>query len=183
MSFDVYYDQHFRIDLNKLISMLPDQIRHHMRFDSIYTIQKNSLKKQMGYTALLTEDRLVLFAVSLYHTVFIDQFFYTHYKYVYDKFQQLTMYPKFIGPCFHMCGTNMHPSYIFQDMITEEGIDRAAITFSESLPHMRKSLSDFLHEHFSEIDEDRFWRLYDYEIEDWGNYFTREFIVTGEYWF
>jgi hypothetical protein len=79
-----------------------------------------------------------------------------------------------------MCGTNMHPSYIFQDMITEADMDRAAITFGESLPYMRKNLSEFLHEHFSEIDEDRLLKLYDYEMKDWENYFTREFIVTGK---
>ena len=167
-NYNKYYNDKFRIDIQKFLMSIPEESRHHHDRDdkTTFTIQYEKLTQDFDHLSFLTKQEKIFFGISLFFTVLVDQVCYTHYKKEYDKFKQLTQYPKFIGDCLTMCNYHFHPHQIFSamnyskrkklDINSHYDIDFSKV-FIEATPIMEKEIKDFFRVHKIVINENEFW--------------------------
>lgn len=167
-NFSTYYNFRFREDLNIFFSTIPDQSKFHEdnRNKEIYSIQYDRLSSKYKHLNFLTSDEKAKFGVALFFTVLTDMLCYTNYRYSYNKFRQLTRYPKFIGMCPGGCSYHYPPSEIFRAMNKIQMIQHLPLnqkrlqfrdTFNEGIPVMEIEIKNFFNENLSEIDGQTFW--------------------------
>jgi hypothetical protein len=105
--------------------------------------------------------------VALFFTILIDEVFYTYYRSLYNKFQQLTLYPKFTGNCTLACHTHLHPRYIFNEYhkpFNKTYHSSYLHTLNEAIPIMQKEVFDFFPNYMSEVDAKDIWGYCQQEI-------------------
>lgn len=166
MNFIEYYRERFRDDYGRFIEGIPEKSRHHERDKSEVTIQFSKLFRDKGHIGVIDPECLSYFAVSLFLTILVDEVVYTHYKHHYDKFRQLTMYPKFIGDCPGACHYHLHPTSIFRGLnsyfdrnrLMEEKQVEFRDAFLEAIPGMKKECDDFIEKHMPEMNKEDFWK-------------------------
>lgn len=117
-SFDTYYNERFRHDLQRFLEEIPDKSKHHDSYDKgTYYIQYERLTKDKTHLDFLkTPADKVNFGIALFLTILVDEVCYTYYKQFYPEFKALTNYPEFIGNCPAGCNYHFHPSDIFLAM-------------------------------------------------------------------
>ena len=91
---------------------------------------------------------------------------YTHYKGSYEKFNDLTHYPKLIGNCLTMCNYHLNPADIFSAMnlsrkkpfeiLSDERLEFFE-KFNHAIPVMEKETISFLEEYLPQISSNEFW--------------------------
>lgn len=169
MSFKDYYIQRFRDDLESFIADIPVHIRTHMaEYHSKGCegdmIQVSSLCKAAGHIQVIPEETRVEFVMALFHTLLLDQFFYTYYRDLYADFRQLTVYPKLIGACPQGCYHNLPPKLIIALLLRFSQLEDAKSVFAESVLAMREETEEFLHMYFPQLEIGEFWQRYQREL-------------------
>lgn len=178
MDFDGYYRNTFRYDLQAYINDIPYERRfHNADYHGIgYTtpvIQLGDVKLEANHIRLINEANRVDFALSLFHTVFVDQFFYTYYREDYQEFRKITLYPKLIGNCCSGCWHNANPKFCLHLLLTPWQTIEAKEMFSFTLSVMKNEILDFIQKYFPHIDVRIFWIYYITEVNE-ENLFVRE---------
>ena len=167
-AFETYYKTRFQADLEQFFSNIPIQSKFHEdeRNREIHSIQIGRLTNKYDHLNFMTNDQKINFGVSLFFLVLIDEVFYTHYKYEYPWFQQLTKYPKYIGNCLMGCYYHPHPRSIFsamnvmnlyKDKSTHQDLDFET-AFHEAISIMESETKELLNNHFPDIDFSIFWK-------------------------
>jgi hypothetical protein len=113
--FKTYYNSNFRDDINRFFSTIPDESKFHedIQNKQTFSIQYERLTPVFDHLDFLDKDRKEYFAVALFLTVLTYMVCFTYFKPNYNKFRNLTRYPKFIGNCPGGCRYHYHPSDIF----------------------------------------------------------------------
>jgi hypothetical protein len=161
--FKTYYNSKFRYDIIRFFSTIPDASKFHEDTLSkqTFSIQFERLTPAFNHLNFLDNDRKELFAVALFLTVLTDMVCFTHFKTHYNKFKNLTRYPKFIGNCPGGCNYHYHPSDIFFAMNKGRSATEQHLVFHdkflEALETMKEEIFNFLKEHLTEIEEEAFW--------------------------
>jgi len=169
--FKTYYLNSFQKDLYKFFETIPEESKFHEDRErkQIYSIQFSRLNKSSKHLDFLSCNEKALFGISLFYLVLADMVCYTHFSDHYQKFQELTRYPKFIGNCPGACHYHFHPSRIFSAMnyelneSDEEWIDFRGVQ-NETVSFIRNEIMDFFNNHLTEIDGDEFWQKYKREF-------------------
>lgn len=168
--FKTYYTLKFREDINKFFQSIPDESKFHedVQQKRILSIQNGKLNPSNGHLDFLIEPDKEKFGVALFFSVLVDEVCYSHFKQHYNRFQSLTLYPKFIGNCPGACHYHLHPSDIFFSMNSTRTNDNhktnfKSINFSESfieaVPVMEAETKSFFNEYLQDIDGQIFWEL------------------------
>jgi hypothetical protein len=166
--FAIYYRSKFRQDINQFFSTIPEQSKFHEdnQNKQTFTIQYERLTKDYDHLNFLTAEDKINFGLALFITILSDMVCYFYFRQYYDKFRQLTLYPKFIGNCPGGCKYHFHPSDIFSamnyartntlDILSQERLDFYK-KFNEAVLTMEKEITSFFIEHMTEIDVQAFW--------------------------
>ena len=166
MTFDEYYGQVFRTDIQRFMMSIPAESRNHDYDKSVFTIQYEKLTKDTPHLDVIAQDQRAHFAIALFLCILVDEVCYTHFKTQYAKFRTLTLYPKFIGNCPGGCYYHFHPKDIFAAInYSRDGQNaerRPDITvytlFDEASDVMKSEVFDFFTQHMTTIDPMEFWR-------------------------
>ena len=163
MNYREYYGQTFIEDLNAFRAWATaSRVSHRENVDGVFAIQPHIIKENSKEIASWGTGRLGLFATALFFIVLVDQVCYTHFHYIYSKFQSLTRYPKLRGPCPGGC-QNRHPSSIFSWLtpcLPQHDINfnlEFAPLVASALPIMKQEVFDFLKQHAPTVDKEAFW--------------------------
>jgi len=109
----------------------------------------------------LDKDGKEYFAVALFLTVLTDMVCFTHFKTHYNKFRNLTRYPKFIGNCPGGCNYHYHPSDIFFAMNKGRSATEQHLVFYDkflgAIETMKEETINFFKEYLPEVNGDDFW--------------------------
>jgi hypothetical protein len=168
MNFATYYTIRFRQDINQFFSTIPDQSLFHEDNQNKQTlsIQYERLTKDFDHLNFLSKTEKEYFGIALFFTVLSDMVCYSHYKNHYQKFKELTRYPKFIGNCPGGCQYHHPPSNIFYamnfsrtkplELLSSERLEFYE-KFIEAMPTIEKETKDFFTKYLAEIDGQEFW--------------------------
>ena len=165
MDFDKYYNEQFRQDIQTFFSKIPDRSKHTFEDRDIFTIQYQTLTKDFNYLDFLNLNQKAYFGTALFFTILVDQVCYTHFRQYYDKFQRLTLFPKFVGNGPSWDRTNFPPRDIFgafnysrdkDKMINTQNVDFWQV-YNEAKSVMEREIKDFFIKHLCEIDGQLFW--------------------------
>ncbi len=161
--FKTYYNSKFRQDINQFFSTIPDESKFHEDKEQkqIYSIQHERLTPQKTHLNFLDKETKEYFGVALYFTVLTDMVFYSHFQSYYNRFQELTRYPKLIGNCLSWCHYHLDPKDIFNAMnqgriATEQHLifyDK----FIEATEIMGNETISFFNKYIQEINGQDFW--------------------------
>lgn len=171
-NFDKYYNEQFRQDIQTFFSKIPAISKHTFDDKSIFTVQYQTLTKDFDYLDFLAYEKKAYFGTALFFTVLVDQVCYSHYQVYYDKFQNLTRYPKFVGNSPSTDRTNFPPRDIFsafnysrdkEKMFDSKDVDFLT-AFSEAKPVMKKETVEFFKTHIIEINGEDFWKKCEREL-------------------
>lgn len=152
MNFKEYYNGQFRQDIQTFFSKIPDRSKHTFEDKKIFTIQYQALTKDFNYLEFLTVEQKAYFGTALFFTVLVDQVCYTFFRQYYEKFQKLTLYPKFVGNGPAWDNTNFPPRDIFgafnysrdkEKIANTPNVDFSQ-TFNEAKSVMESEIKDFL---------------------------------------
>ncbi len=166
--FATYYRNKFIQDINQFFFTIPDQSRFHedSQNKQTFSIQYERLTRDFNHLNFLTKSDKEFFGVALFFTVLTDMVCYSHYRQYYEKFRQLTRYPKFIGNCPGGCNFHFHPRDIFAamnysrtkqlDIHSPEQLNFFE-KFNEAIKTMKIETINFINEHIKEIDSIQFW--------------------------
>ena len=171
MEYQLYYKDRFRKQLQDYINDIPEEKRYHQadyhgKGYLTHVIQYIDLKRESGHIRLIPENDHVNFALALFHTVFVDQFFYTYYKDSYTEFRRITLYPKIIGDCPGGCYYNLSPKMCFQALLTQEEAKKVKELFPGSLVATKDEIVEFLQNYMPQIDSRMFWVYYRVELNE-----------------
>src|SRR5687767_11977564 len=167
MTFDEYYNGPFRGDLLRVIAALPS-LHDHGAGEVV--VQPRSVSRLNPVVRGWTSSQQMLFAASLFLTVLADQVCYTHFRSSYDRFREVTAYPKWKGDCPGGCRTNIDPAAIFAAMGRREGRSGSladapfAAVPNDLFETMRREVVSFVQNHLPEVDANAFWKACDREI-------------------
>ena len=163
MNYREYYSQPFIEDLNAFRAWATaSRVSHRENVERVFAIQPHIIQENSKVIASWGTERIGLFATALFFTVLVDQVCYTHFHYIYLKFQSLTLYPKLRGPCPGGC-RNLHPSEIFSWLTP--CLPQRDINFdmeytplvTSALPIMKQEVFDFFTHHAPTVDKETFW--------------------------
>lgn len=165
IDFETYYKSRFRNDINRFFSTIPDESKFHedLKDKTIYSIQYERLSQDFNHLDFLTNDEKINFGIALYLTILSDMVCFKHFKKHYEKFQKLTLYPKFIGNCPSGCHYHNHPNDIFgainYSRIKKENSKYLFFKehFENAIPLMENEIKDFFIKYLTEIDSNDFW--------------------------
>lgn len=164
-NFDKYYNGQFRQDIQKFFSKVPDKSKHSFDDPKIFTVQYQNLTKDFNYLDFLDLNQKAYFGTALFFTILVDQVCFTYFRPHYERFQQLTLYPKFVGNSPSTDRTNFPPRDIFGAFNYSRDREKMFNTpnvefwqsFNEAKPVMERETKTFFKKFFSEIDEELFW--------------------------
>lgn len=164
-NFDKYYNGQFRQDIQTFFVNVPERSKHTFDDRQVFTIQYQTLTKDCDYLDFLDINQKAYFGTALFFTVLADQVCYTYFRQQYDKFFQLTRYPKFVGNSPSTDRTNFPPRDIFGAINYSRDKDKMCNTpnvefrqaFNEANPVIERETKDFFKNHLSEIDGQHFW--------------------------
>lgn len=164
-NFATYYNNQFRQDIQQFFSKIPNRSKHSFDDNSIFTVQYQALTKDFDYLNFLDENQKAYFGTALFFTVLIDQVCYTHFRQYYNRFHELTRYPKFVGNSPSTDRTNFPLRDIFGAFNYSRDKERTFNTpniefwhaYSEAKSAMEKEIKDFCINHLIEIDGQQFW--------------------------
>ena len=166
-NFDKYYNDNFQQDIQTFFSNVPDRSKHTFDDRKIFTVQYQTVTKDFNYLDFLDLTQRAFFGTALFFTFLVDQVCYTHFGQHYDKFQRLTLYPKFVGNSPSTDRTNFPPRDIFgafnysrheEKMLNTPNVEFWE-TFNEAKPVMERETKDFFKNHLNEIDGQQFWDI------------------------
>jgi hypothetical protein len=163
IDFKTYYNSKFRDDINCFFSTIPDASKFHedTQNKQTFSIQYERLTPIFEHLNFLDNDGKEYFAIALYLTVLTDMVCFTHYKSNYNKFRNLTRYPKFIGNCPGSCNFHNHPSDIFFAMNKGRAATEQHLMFYDkflaALEIMKEETINFFNKHLAEINGEAFW--------------------------
>lgn len=161
--FKEYYNSRFREDINQFFSTIPDKSKYHEDINDkrVWSIQYERLTPELGHLDFLDKEAKEYFGVALFFTVLADMVCYSYFKPYYDRFNRMTMYPKFIGNCPGGCLYHFHPRDIFFAMNKGRTSNEQHLCFSEKLHEakepMREEIISFFNEYMSEVNGVEFW--------------------------
>ncbi|MEZ5013593.1 MAG: hypothetical protein R2794_04815 [Chitinophagales bacterium] len=170
--FDKYYNGQFRQDIQTFFSKIPERSKHTFDDRKIFTVQYQTLTKDFDYLDFLDNERKAYFGTALFFTVLVDQVCYSHYNDYYDKFENLTRYPKFVGNSPSTDRTNFPPRDIFnafnysrdkEKMFDSENVEFWK-PFNEAKPVIKNETVYFFKNHLSDIDGEEFWNRCEQEL-------------------
>ena len=170
--FEKYYNEKFRQDIQTFFSKIPERSKHTFDNRKIFSVQYQTLTKDFDYLDFLNKEMKAYFGTALFFTVLVDQVCYSHYQDYYDKFQNLTRYPKFVGNSPSTDRTNFPPSDIFsafnysrdkETMFNTENVEFWT-AFNQAKPIMKKETVEFFEKHLSQIDGQEFWSKCEREL-------------------
>lgn len=163
-SFQEYYFEHFNADLNKFFGSIPDSSKFHEDSErkNIRSIQYERLSLDLKHLEFLSDGQAKEnFGVALFFIVLVDEVFYTYFKQDYQSFQQVTLFPKFIGNCPGGCRYHLHPKEILLAINYSRKGKLGEINFYESFklaqPVFYKWIESFLQLNFPFINRIDFW--------------------------
>ena len=163
--FETYYKTKFQLDILKFFKTVPEHSKHTFENKSIFSIQYQTLTKDFNHLDFLTNKEKAYFGTALFFTVLVDQVCYSNFGQFHERFQRLTLYPKFVGNSPSTDRTNFHPSDIFAAFNYSRDEKKRNETetiifwevFSEAAPIMETETKDFFKKHLDEIDGQAFW--------------------------
>ncbi|HRA72438.1 MAG TPA: hypothetical protein PLB11_06400, partial [Flavobacterium sp.] len=150
--------------INKFFSTIPDESRFHEDKDNkqFFSIQYERLTPSKNHLDFLDKEGKEYFAVALFFTVLTDMVCYTHYKSYYNKFRDLTMYPKLIGNCLSWCRYHLHPREIFNAMNQGRNANEQYLLFIDkfwsAVEPMQEEVLCFFELYLNEINGKDFWK-------------------------
>lgn len=154
----------FRKDINMFFSTIPDESRFHEDHDNkkIHSVQFERLTQQHNHLDFLSKEEKEYFGVALFFTILVDEVCYTYFKNDYDKFQDLTNYPKLIGNCRSCCRYHLHPADVFTAMNRNRRLGSSRKLqfydkFIESIETMELEIVSFFEQYLPEIYGGFFW--------------------------
>lgn len=162
-NFQTYYNLKFQEDINLFFSTIPEKSKFHEDIlnKQIFSIQHERLTPNKNNLDFLDKENKEYFAVALFFKVLTDMVCYTHYKNDYDKFKNLTRYPKLIGNCLSWCHYHLHPKEIFNAMNQGKNVTEEYLLFSdkfwEAIEPMQEETINFILQYLPEINETEFW--------------------------
>jgi hypothetical protein len=179
-----YYKTKFKVDLDRFFSTIPDESKFHEDCEKkqTFSIQYERLTMDFAHLDFLSTDDKVNFGVALFFSVLTDVVCFSHFKWHYQKFRALTLYPKFIGNCPSGCHFHLDPRDIFLAMNHSRKDSRniqskERLEFSgkleESLPVMEEEVKEFFakytfdddgHPHLFKTEWATFWEYCKAEI-------------------
>lgn len=165
MDFKKYYKSQFREDINRFFSEIPDESKFHedQKYKQTLSIQYERLTPEMGHLNFLDREGKEYFGISLFLTVLLDMMCFSKYKPYYQKFTDLTRYPKFIGNCPSGCHYHYHPQEIFLAMTKNQKPTEPHLNFREKfmaeISTMEEEVISFFSKHLTEINGQEFWSL------------------------
>jgi hypothetical protein len=163
--FEKYYSGQFRQDIQMFFSRIPESSKHTFADKRIFTVQYQSLSKDLNYLSFLDPEMKGFFGTALFFTVLLDQICFTHYNDYYERFENLTRYPKFVGNSPSTDRTNFPPRDIFsafnfsrnkETMFNNENVEFWN-AFNQAKPVMKNETVAFFKTHLSDIDGHEFW--------------------------
>ena len=140
---EYYYDQ-FRENFDKFWSKVPNR-PNYVTGEPLFKFA--GLVKGDDFDALsdIKQENLVYFLSALGCTILIDQVMYTHFKYDYEEFQGMTLYPKmWVG------WMNANPWMVFhQNVRLPRGLNKREIDekFTEFASFFLEDLKEFFDGH------------------------------------
>ena len=162
--FKSYYHTKFRYDINRFFSTIPDASKFHVDTQNkqTFSIQYERLTPAFDHLNFLDKDEKEYFAVALYLTVLTDMVCFTYFKEHYNKFKNLTRYPKFIGNCPSGCHYHFHPNNIFLAMNNGRSAKVQHLVFydkfQEAIETMKEEIINFFNQNLPEEDGEIFWK-------------------------
>jgi hypothetical protein len=172
--FEKYYLSDFRTDLSDAIQGIDFKPNH--IGDADLALQPLTISGKNGVIKKWTIERQNMFSVALFYTVLIDQVFYTHYGNSYQKFRQMTQYPKFIGDCPGGCRNHLSPSVILRSVGKEEYSRETTIApeiqllLQNSTRFFKQEAQDYLGAYAQEIDVEELWEKCSQNIPNYFGY-------------
>ncbi len=149
-----YYHKQFRADL--ALFMPDSQLPY---FGHSWTYDCENLDK------IPMKSRSV-FLICLYFTVLVDQAMYTHYRSDYDRFEQLTQYPKF---CHGLGQFQKNPRELLLAPIQKGLVDKEKMEneLSDGMELFIDEVVDFFQSHMTHIDPADFFDklIYDPDVQ------------------
>lgn len=161
--FKTYYNSKFRDDLKQFFSTIPDASKFHEDTENkqIFSIQYERLTPAFNHLDFLDKDEKENFAIALFLTVLTDMVCFSHFKQHYNKFKNLTRYPKFIGNCLGGCRYHYHPSEIFFAMNKGLSASEKHLVFYDKFMDAKETMKEeiitFFNEYLTEVNGEKFW--------------------------
>jgi len=161
--FKTYGNSKFRDDINRFFSTIPDSSKFHEDNQSKQTFSIQYERRTPAFEHLDFSDKegKELFATALFLTVLTDMVCFTHFNSHYNKFRNLTRYPKFIGNCPGGCNYHYHPSDIFFAMNKGRSATERHLVFYDkflrALETMKEEIISFFEEYLPEVSAEAFW--------------------------
>lgn len=162
-NFKSYYNSKFREDVKSFFSTIPDDSKFHEDKinKQIFSIQHERLTPKYNHLDFLNKEDKEYFAIALFFTILTDMVCYTHYRSNYNKFNNLTKYPKLIGNCLSWCRFHLHPRDIFIAMNHCRNPSHEHLIFTnkflEAIDPMKEEIIEFFDIYLIEINGKEFW--------------------------
>jgi len=128
-------------------------------------VQYQSLTKDFNYLDFLDINQKAYFGTALFFTVLVDQVCFSYFAQHYDKFCNLTLYPKFVGNSPSTDRINFPPRDIFtafnysrdkEKMFNTQNVEFWQI-YNEAIPVIENETKEFFKMHLNDIDGQEFW--------------------------
>jgi hypothetical protein len=177
VSFSDYYKIQFRTDLNSVIegAKTMGSIGQHVN-ETPLKLQSMTVSTKNPTISSWSKVQSDLFASALYYTVLIDQACYSDFGYFYEDFQQLTVYPKYVGQCLSICHIHLNPSFILKHVGGNKGVDHSSINpmqlskrqrlVLDAMPFMKSEVLQFIEKFMPELNGEEFWKVCEQEINE-----------------
>jgi hypothetical protein len=155
-SFDKYFNRLFMRDLERFLSTIPEESKHHPHFfdGKEVTIQHDQLVWAAGHTAFLKGKEREYFGVALFFVVLIDQVTQRCFATEYDVYiKRITRQPKWIGTCPVACRAQQDPSDIFNALAEGWG----KVLFQEVFHEAEPIIQEYFRLFFGRLGLSEIW--------------------------
>jgi hypothetical protein len=151
--FDEYYHHEFRADLHAVLrAERPSKCQE----VSGPRLQPHMLTSRNRAVRRWDDERRALFAAGLFLTVLADQVCHYHFRSCYERFRELTVYPKWKGECPSGCYYHVHPRSVFAN-VELANRDPFALLPSDATSVMEREVRDFVERYLPSVDPRHFW--------------------------
>ena len=173
MTFSEYYRGKFQSDLHQVIESAKKMFGTEHHLSAPQPAMQSTTVRNNPIIRNWTQERSDLFAVVLFYTVLIDQACYSHFQSRYDRFRELTLYPKYIGNCLLACHSHTHPSYILEDVAGGSGstsleslkLQRRYQLALEAAPIMKQEIREFCEKYMPELESEGLWEVCSHHVK------------------
>jgi hypothetical protein len=165
MRFADYYRRFFRNDLAEMLAAVRPPFD---RCAANGVVRPVMLSTENAVVCGWPDEGMAAFGAALFLTILADQVCYTHFR-SYDRFRQLTNYPKLMGDPPGGTFWHIHPSCVFPSLRRSPGAMNRPDRFpyhllpADTVSTMEREVHEFVQDHMPELG-DEFWRRCDAEI-------------------